>query len=57
LFASAIFYLAMLENKEENRIKLLLYNQYRVRFGPSPRPARLTHLFNINEGETHVFYS
>ena len=32
-YGSAIFYSEMLENEEENIIKLPLHNQYDVRFG------------------------
>jgi hypothetical protein len=34
MFGSAIFYPAMLENEEKNKIKLLLLDQYDVCFGP-----------------------
>ena len=57
MFASAIFYPAMPENEEENKIKLPLYNPYDARLEPQPRYALLTHLFNINKGETYVLYS
>ena len=57
MFGSAIFYPAMPENEEDNKIRLSLDDQYDVRFDPEPREARLTHLFHIDKGETHVSFS
>jgi hypothetical protein len=51
VFRLAIFYPAMLENEEDNKIKLLVHNQDNFRFGLSPRHARSTNLFNIGKKE------
>jgi hypothetical protein len=34
MFGSSLFYPVMLENEEDNKIKLPLLDQYDVRFGP-----------------------
>jgi hypothetical protein len=56
-FGSAILYPALLEHEEDNIGKLPLHYQHEVRFGLLPRYARLTHVSNIDKGETHVSFS
>jgi len=50
-----IFYLAMLEDEEDNKIKYRFINTRP--FWLITAPARLPHLFNINMEESHVPFS
>jgi hypothetical protein len=57
MFGSTVFYPGLLGNEEDKKIKLPLHDQYNVRFGPEPRAARLTFLFNFHKEEYHVSFS